>query len=86
MIKIIYDECNSTININVEAGGESGSMKIRDMVLHMVGIVGGIGAFIRSEIGENTMNAFFNSIRELDNTELLDMFECGGNEKTNNEG
>ena len=86
MIKIIYDECNSTININVEAGGESGSMKIRDMVLHMVGIVGGIGAFIRSEIGENTMNAFFNAIRELDNTELLDMFECGGNEKTNNEG
>ena len=86
MIKIIYDECGSTININVEAGGESGSMKIRDMVLHIVGIVGGIGAFIRSEIGENTMNAFFDAIRELDNTELLDMFECGGNEKTNNEG
>lgn len=86
MIKIIYDECRGTFNINVEAGDGSGSMKIRDMVLHMVGIVGGIGSFIQSEIGENTMNAFFDAIRELDNTELLDMFECGGNEKTNNEG
>lgn len=58
MIKIIYDECNSTININVEAGGESGSMKIRDMLLHMVGIMVGIGTFIRREIDENAMNAF----------------------------
>ena len=32
------------------------------------------------------MNAFFDAIRELDNTELLDSFECGGDEKTNNEG
>lgn len=77
MIRIVYDEIASTIKIDVEAGGESGTMTVQDMVLHLVAVVGGVGNFIREEVGENTMKAFFNAIRELDNTELIRLFEVG---------
>ena len=68
MIRIHYDEATSVIKIQMDANDK---MQLSDLVIHMVEIVSVMATFLRDKYGRNTMDAFMNSISELDRSGLL---------------
>ena len=85
MIQIKYDEISGNINIEIEPGSESGTMTHSETIICMVGIVGGLAGFLRDNISNEAMNAFFDAIRLLDESALLELIELPL-DGTNNQG
>ena len=73
MIRITYDERSEKIRIDIDPSSDDGRMSHRDLILHMVCIVVGMASFIRKAADENTMNRFFDAVRDAGFADMISM-------------